>query len=137
MENHHGPTVGSDKGATSTWDAYVAHHSLAASSGTSASASARDVTMEFLRSEGHSPADIHYIVDALEELGLFSDDAVDLSHAPIDELCAQLQRRLVYGPGERDMVLLSHQFVAEWEDGSCSDISSKLVRIRLCGLWCG
>jgi len=35
----------------------------------------------------------------------------------LDTLCAQLEKLMSFGPGERDLVMLQHKFVVEWQDG--------------------
>jgi saccharopine dehydrogenase-like NADP-dependent oxidoreductase len=90
---------------------------------------ARAAAEDFLKTGGASPSDIRYILDTLDRLGLLSDtEPVPNAPSVIDAVCSQLEKKLQYGPGERDMVLLSHQFVASWPDGSESDISSTFVR---------
>lgn len=66
--------------------------------------------------------------NVIERLGLFSNEAVPKASTIIDALCERLQIELEYKPGERDMVLLSHQFIAEWNDGTKSRINSTLVK---------
>jgi saccharopine dehydrogenase-like NADP-dependent oxidoreductase len=60
--------------------------------------------------------------------GLFSDVPIGATRAaPLDVLCALLQARMGYAPGERDMVVLRHQFGAAGPDGTLREISSTLV----------
>jgi saccharopine dehydrogenase (NADP+, L-glutamate forming) len=35
----------------------------------------------------------------------------------LDFLCAQLEKLMSFGPGERDLIMLQHQFFVEWSDG--------------------
>jgi hypothetical protein len=35
----------------------------------------------------------------------------------LDTLCARLEMLMSFQPGERDLVMLQHKFVVEWEDG--------------------
>ena len=47
-------------------------------------------------------------------LGLLSDSPTPLSGSPIDTLCAHLQERLQYRPGERDAIFMRETFTIEW-----------------------
>ncbi len=50
-------------------------------------------------------------------LGLFSDDPLPQGpNTPIDVLAARMESRMAYRPGERDMLILQHEFVAEYPD---------------------
>jgi saccharopine dehydrogenase-like NADP-dependent oxidoreductase len=46
-------------------------------------------------------------------LGLFSEDKVDPEPTLLDVLSHRLLQKLEYGPGERDMIVLHHDFLAE------------------------
>jgi len=53
----------------------------------------------------------------MEWLGLFSDEAVpDGADTPVDILTARMQAKMGYKPGERDMLIMQHEFVAEYPD---------------------
>lgn len=52
----------------------------------------------------------------------------------LDTLCAQLEKLMSFGPGERDLVMLQHKFVVEWADGKkviLCPILSRTLRIKL------
>lgn len=53
-------------------------------------------------------------------LGLFSDDPLPALRrgqtAPIDVLVARMEPMMAYKPGERDMLLMQHEFVAQYPD---------------------
>jgi saccharopine dehydrogenase (NADP+, L-glutamate forming) len=50
-------------------------------------------------------------------LGLFSDDRLpEDANTPIDVLTARMQSKMDYKPGERDMLIMQHEFVAEYPD---------------------
>ena len=50
--------------------------------------------------------------------GLFSSDEATIRGGNLlDTLCGQLEKLLSFQPGERDLVMLQHKFVVEWEDG--------------------
>lgn len=66
------------------------------------------------------------IIDGLRWIGLFSSEQATVRGGNLlDTLCAQLEKELSYRPGERDLVILQHKFVVEWDDG-------KRVRMLLC-----
>lgn len=50
-------------------------------------------------------------------LGLLSDDPAKLCQTPLDTLCAKLEAKMKYAKGERDMVVLEHQFEIEHHNG--------------------
>jgi saccharopine dehydrogenase-like NADP-dependent oxidoreductase len=49
-------------------------------------------------------------------LDLFGDEAVPKDKAPLDVLCAAMEKRMQYAPGERDMIIMRHEYVCEYED---------------------
>lgn len=87
------------------------------------------------------------IVNGLRWIGLFSDDPIVPRGNPLDTLCATLEQKMQYGPGERDMVMLQHKFGIEHADGSKETRTSTLVAYgdpngysamaRLVGIPCG
>ena len=57
------------------------------------------------------------VIRDLAWLGLFGDEAVAVVRgAPVDVLTARMLEKMSYGPGERDMLVLQHQFLAEYPD---------------------
>jgi saccharopine dehydrogenase-like NADP-dependent oxidoreductase len=52
----------------------------------------------------------------MEWLGLFSDTPLPGPKAPVDILTAHMLDKMSYNEGERDMLVLQHTFVAEYED---------------------
>jgi saccharopine dehydrogenase-like NADP-dependent oxidoreductase len=67
-------------------------------------------------------------LDRLEWLGLFSDAVIPASaKSPLDALCAPLTDKLSYQPGERDMIVLFTELVAEYPDGTEQTITSTFV----------
>lgn len=56
------------------------------------------------------------VLDRFEWLGLLSDDPLPPQRTILDVLAVRMQERLQYAPGERDMVVLLHDFVAEYPD---------------------
>ncbi len=62
------------------------------------------------------PADSQ-VMTSLEWLGLLSDDLLPAgARAPIDILTARMLEKMPYAKGERDMLILRHEFVAEYPD---------------------
>jgi saccharopine dehydrogenase (NADP+, L-glutamate forming) len=67
------------------------------------------------------------VMDRLEWLGLLSDDPLPLKKgAPIDILTARMLEKMQYEEGERDMIILQHEFVAEYPDHK-QNITATLV----------
>jgi saccharopine dehydrogenase-like NADP-dependent oxidoreductase len=57
------------------------------------------------------------VVRNLEWLGFLNDDPLPLQEgAPIDVLTARMLEKMQYAEGERDMLILQHEFVAEYPD---------------------
>jgi saccharopine dehydrogenase (NADP+, L-glutamate forming) len=67
------------------------------------------------------------IIQGLKWLGLFSDTNTIPRGNPLDTLCATLESKMEYGPGERDMVMLQHKFVIELANGKKETRTSTLV----------
>ncbi|KAG8629531.1 hypothetical protein KVT40_003396 [Elsinoe batatas] len=66
-------------------------------------------------------------VTGLRQLGLLSHEIVPVKDDTLlDTLCAQLEKRLSFLPGERDLVILQHKFVIEKADGSAETRTSTL-----------
>jgi saccharopine dehydrogenase (NADP+, L-glutamate forming) len=61
------------------------------------------------------------VVSDLTWLGLLSDDPLPAGKAaPIDILTARMLEKMSYAPGERDLLILRHEFLAEYADPSAS-----------------
>ncbi|KAI9375292.1 Saccharopine dehydrogenase [Aspergillus egyptiacus] len=58
------------------------------------------------------------IISGLRWIGLFSDEKIIPRGNPLDTLCATLEKKMQYGPEERDLVMLQHKFGIEHKDGS-------------------
>jgi saccharopine dehydrogenase (NADP+, L-glutamate forming)/spermidine synthase len=65
------------------------------------------------------------ILDRIEWIGLLSGRKVT-ARSNLDALCDLFKERLVYKPGERDMLLMRHEFVAEYPDRT-EHLSSTLI----------
>ena len=54
----------------------------------------------------------------MRQFGLFSSEKAAIRGGNLlDTLCGRLEQLLSFQPGERDLVMLQHKFVAEWENG--------------------
>jgi hypothetical protein len=50
-------------------------------------------------------------------LGLFADDPLpEGKHTAVDIMAAHMEAKMAYRPGERDMIVMQHEFVAEYAD---------------------
>ncbi len=57
------------------------------------------------------------IISRLEWLGLFDTVEIDSKvNTRLDALCALFEEKLNYAPGERDMLVMHHEFIAEYPD---------------------
>ncbi|WDP87017.1 MAG: saccharopine dehydrogenase NADP-binding domain-containing protein [Desulfobacter sp.] len=72
-------------------------------------------------------AEDHFVIQNLEWLGLFSNDPIPALDNYLDILSEKLWEKLVYKPGEKDMLVLRHTFVVENQDGSEKTITSTLI----------
>ncbi|HOZ20600.1 MAG TPA: saccharopine dehydrogenase C-terminal domain-containing protein [bacterium] len=71
---------------------------------------------------------VHDVIKRFEWLGLFSDDPVKCDPPTVlDALTALMERKMAYKPGERDLVVLQHEFMAEYPGGRKEAITSLLV----------
>lgn len=58
-----------------------------------------------------------FILGNMEWLGLLSDEPLPAGpKSPIDVMTARMLAKMQYAPGERDMLIMQHQFVAEYPD---------------------
>lgn len=58
------------------------------------------------------------IVSGFRWIGFFSSEKVQPRAGNLlDTLCARLEGLMKYEVGERDLVMLQHKFVVEWQDG--------------------
>jgi saccharopine dehydrogenase (NADP+, L-glutamate forming) len=58
-----------------------------------------------------------FILDNLAWLGLFDDDPLPLTHgAPLDILTLRMLEKMPYEEGERDMLVMQHEFIAAYPD---------------------
>lgn len=68
------------------------------------------------------------IIKRFEWLGLLSDDPLPLTKgSPLDILGAKMLEKLQYEEGERDMIILQHQFIASYPDDKKEKITSALT----------
>jgi len=68
------------------------------------------------------------LISTMEWLGLFGEEKIaDGIKTPLDALCYQMQGKMGYAPGERDMLVMNHTFLAEYEDGTKEEITSTML----------
>lgn len=61
-------------------------------------------------------------------LGLFDECPLPIGEgSPLDVMAAQMLGRMVYQPGERDMIVMQHEFIADFPDHPSERIVSTLV----------
>ena len=64
----------------------------------------------------------------LHWLGMFSDRKFEVeSISPLDAMGDLLYARLAYAPGERDLIVLFHDFIAAYPDGKKERITSQMI----------
>lgn len=71
-------------------------------------------------------------LDRWEWLGLFSDEVLPITGiqtTALDVLAKRMEQRMQYKPGERDMIVLMHQFVARF-DGAGVSAAARTEHIR-------
>jgi saccharopine dehydrogenase-like NADP-dependent oxidoreductase len=77
--------------------------------------SPRGIKQGVARKIGLAP--INFIVAAMDWLGLFSNAPLPAGcKSPLDVLTATMLAKMALAPGERDLLILQHQFVAEFPD---------------------
>jgi len=74
-----------------------------------------------------SEEDKQRILSGLRWIGIFSDEKITPRGNPLDTLCAELEKKMQFEEGERDMVMLQHKFEIEHKDGSHETRTSTLV----------
>jgi saccharopine dehydrogenase-like NADP-dependent oxidoreductase len=68
------------------------------------------------------------ILRRLEWLGLFSDEPLPLQKgSALDIIGAHMTKKLAYGAGERDMIILQHEFIAAYPKAGKEKITSTLI----------
>ncbi|KZF22671.1 putative Saccharopine dehydrogenase [Xylona heveae TC161] len=123
----------------------------------------KDATQKILNASSHKESDLVWAISSktnfgdtaqkervlagLRWIGLFSDAPITPRATPLDTLCASLEEKMQYEPGERDMVMLQHRFEIENKDGSKETRTSTLVEYgdpkgysamaKLVGIPCG
>merc|ERR1712029_1324953 len=96
-----------EKGPDLTWRQYMCH--VCSQSTNMFYDNIKEILFDRLESEK--------IVKTMEDLGLFSDEPISKKGTPIDTLSYHLNKRLLYGKGERDMILMRHEVTIRWPDG--------------------
>ncbi len=58
-----------------------------------------------------------FVISNLEWLGLLGDDPVPAgAKSPLDVLAGRMLEKMQYAPGERDMLVMQHEFIAKYPD---------------------
>lgn len=69
----------------------------------------------------------HPILSRLEWLGLFDEVMIPSgTNTRLDALCHLFEEKMQYSPGERDMIVMHHEFIAEYKDKK-QKITSTLI----------
>jgi len=69
----------------------------------------------------------HPILSRLEWLGLFDEVMIPSStNTRLDALCHLFEEKMQYSPGERDMIVMHHEFIVEYKDKK-QKITSTLI----------
>jgi saccharopine dehydrogenase (NADP+, L-glutamate forming) len=67
------------------------------------------------------------VIDNLEWLGVLSDELLPKGQTtPIDMLCAKMMDKMCFDPSERDLLILRHEFEAEYPDHN-AQITSLMI----------
>lgn len=70
----------------------------------------------------------------LEWLGLFGDERLPLEKgSPLDVMTDQMVRKMSYEAGERDMLVMHHEFTAEYPGGRSEKLTSTLIDFGIPG----
>lgn len=77
--------------------------------------------------KGYTDDQITRILDALDWLGIFSDEPIPLLGTFSDALTEVMQSKMAYQPHENDMILLHHIFGIEWPNGKYETRTATLV----------
>ncbi|KAJ1548293.1 saccharopine dehydrogenase (NADP+, L-glutamate-forming) [Cladochytrium tenue] len=93
---------------------------------------AKDVTWAAVKAKAElSGEKADNIIYGMKWLGMFSETAVHRRGTMLDTLCATLEEKMQYGPGERDMVMLQHRFGVEFPSTGKKEVRTST------GLWFG
>ncbi|MCH8967017.1 MAG: saccharopine dehydrogenase NADP-binding domain-containing protein [Planctomycetes bacterium] len=98
---------------------------MAKCSGTDGAGGIRSAVAAKLALDETSP-----VLDRLEWLGLFSDETIaitDKETTALDILGARMEQTMKYKPGERDMIVLCHYFLAKFPSAPDERITSTLI----------
>ncbi|KAF9437322.1 saccharopine dehydrogenase (NADP+, L-glutamate-forming) [Entomortierella beljakovae] len=112
------------------------------------SSNAESELVELIKEKSTIKGDeIDRIVKGMKWLGLFSKTNAQRRGNYLDTLCATLEEKMMYGKGERDMVMLQHKFEVELKDGTRQSRTSTILEYgnpegasamaRLVGMPCG
>lgn len=70
--------------------------------------------------------ELELIISGFRWMGLFSNEPVNVQGTLLDTLANHLEKTMSFKQGERDLVVLQHKFVIEWENGTKETRTSTL-----------
>ena len=72
----------------------------------------KDAVAKFCKIDANS-----MVISRFEWLGLFDEREIDSKvNTRLDALCTLFEEKMKYAPGERDMLIMHHEFIAEYPD---------------------
>ncbi|MBI5242900.1 MAG: saccharopine dehydrogenase NADP-binding domain-containing protein [Elusimicrobia bacterium] len=83
---------------------------------------------ETVRKDVAAKLGVPHAVEWLEWLGLFGEERLPLEKAsPLDVMVARMVEKMSYSEGERDMLVMHHEFIANTPKGKSEKITSTLI----------
>jgi len=68
------------------------------------------------------------ILDRFDWIGLFSNEKIPKNiKTKLDALCHLFKSKLIYKPGEKDLLLMQHSFIVNYKNGDKEHITSTLI----------
>ncbi|MBM3316184.1 saccharopine dehydrogenase [candidate division WOR-3 bacterium] len=111
---------------------YVPARGVTESAGDSSRVPGRSLRDDTAAKLGLEPG--HAVLDRLQWLGLFDERPAGIEQGSNLDLLAKLMlERMSYRPGERDMIVLHHEFRVEHPDGRAEDVYSTLIDFGIPG----
>ncbi|KAI9328468.1 Saccharopine dehydrogenase [Zopfochytrium polystomum] len=104
---------------------------LITAAGAAANASDADLEAAVKAKAELSGSNAENVLYGMKWLGMFSETPVHRRGTMLDTLCATLESKMMYAPGERDMVMLQHRFDVEYPATNKKEIRTST------GLWFG
>lgn len=77
-------------------------------------------------------AQTHDALNRMEWLGLFGDEKIGVDQiSPLDVLCKRLNEKLSYAKGEQDMIVMRHEFEAEYPAQADTAVQREFISSEL------